>query len=148
MAGVFITTRIRRSGKPRYVVRFRMGGRSAPVQHAGVFDDRDTAELYASRLRHDIAAGRIAEPRREPREDERLVYFGRVGPLVKIGISFRPGSRCSSLGAELLATEQGGRRREEELHRRFHRHHVRAEWFEASPEILEYVRRLIARAAA
>jgi integrase len=57
MATVTITTRNRKGG-PRYVVRYRLGGRAYPIVHAGVFKT-----LKDAKSRRDLVAGEIAHGR-------------------------------------------------------------------------------------
>ena len=57
MPSLTITTRQTSSG-PRYVVRYRLGGRAYPVQHAGSFQT-----LKEARARRDFVAGEIASNR-------------------------------------------------------------------------------------
>src|SRR5829696_1976429 len=54
MASAFITTR---SG-PRYVVRYRLGGRAYPIEHGGSF-----RTLREARARRDFIAGELAASR-------------------------------------------------------------------------------------
>ena len=61
MPSLTITTRRTRSG-PRYVVRYRLGGRAYPVEHAGSF-----RTLREARIRRDLVAGEIAAGR-SPRD--------------------------------------------------------------------------------
>lgn len=57
MATITITTRRTTSG-PRFVVRYRLGGRAYPIVHAGSFKTRKEA-----RVRRDFVAGEIAAGR-------------------------------------------------------------------------------------
>ena len=57
MASVLITTRRTHSG-PRYIVRYRLGGRTYPVTHAGSF-----RTLREARVRRDLVAGELAAGR-------------------------------------------------------------------------------------
>ena len=57
MATVTITTRRRKDG-PRYVVRYRLGGRAYPIVHAGAFK-----ALKDAKRRRDLVAGEIAHGR-------------------------------------------------------------------------------------
>ena len=57
MATVTITTRRRKDG-PRYVVRYRLGGRAYPIVHAGAFKT-----LKDAKARRDLVAGEIAHGR-------------------------------------------------------------------------------------
>lgn len=61
MATVTITTRRTKSGAS-YVVRYRLGGRAYPVEHAGSF-----ATLKEAKLRRDLVAGELAAGR-NPRD--------------------------------------------------------------------------------
>jgi hypothetical protein len=62
--------------------------------------------------------------------------------LVKIGLSFDPDSRLSSLlggspiHLEMLAAVPGARRDEFALHRRYLAHHSHYEWFHSTPEMM------------
>jgi integrase len=55
MPSLTITTRRTRSGDPRYVVRYRLGGRAYPVQHGGSF-----GTLKEAKARRDLIGGLIA----------------------------------------------------------------------------------------
>ncbi len=57
MASLVITTRRTQSG-PRYIVRYRLGGRAYPIVHAGSF-----RTLKEARARRDFVAGEIAAGR-------------------------------------------------------------------------------------
>jgi integrase len=57
MTSLTITTRQTKSG-PRYVVRFRLGGRAYPIQHAGSFKT-----LRDAKMRRDLVAGELAAGR-------------------------------------------------------------------------------------
>lgn len=65
---------------------------------------------------------------------------------VKIGVSHRPRERMASLQTTsseplfLLATVKGKRLEEQMLHKRFAAHRKWGEWFDASPEILEWAK--------
>jgi integrase len=52
-----ITTRLTKSG-PRYVVRYRLGGRSYPIQHAGSFKTLRDAKTRPDFVAGELAAGR------------------------------------------------------------------------------------------
>ena len=75
MATVTITTRHRKDG-PRYVVRYRLGGRAYPIVHAGAFKTFKDAKA-----RRDVVAGEIAL-RRNPAE-----LFAHI-PEVRRVVSF------------------------------------------------------------
>src|SRR5262245_48093785 len=57
MPSLTITTRQRESG-PRYVVRFRLGGRAYPIQHAGSFKTMREAKARRDFVAGELAAGR------------------------------------------------------------------------------------------
>ena len=57
MSSLVITTRRTKSG-PRYVVRYRLGGRTYPIVHAGSFKT-----LKEAKARRDFVAGEIASGR-------------------------------------------------------------------------------------
>ncbi len=58
MASLSITTRITKTGERRYVVRYRLGGRSYPVEHGGTFKTKKDA-----RARRDLIAGELSAGR-------------------------------------------------------------------------------------
>ncbi len=58
MSSLYITTRQTTSGKSRYVVRFRLGGRAYPVQDGGHFKT-----LKEARARRDLIAGELSAGR-------------------------------------------------------------------------------------
>jgi hypothetical protein len=57
VSSLVITTRRTKSG-PRYVVRYRLGGRTYPIVHAGSF-----RTLREARARRDLVGGEIAAGR-------------------------------------------------------------------------------------
>jgi hypothetical protein len=97
----------------------------------------------------------------QDRRDAALVYFVKAGRRIKIGQSLDPELRVKSIrsgsvqmpkgldpsNAKLLATEPGGQRREQELHRQFAHLRVAGEWFNNGPELKIYISELTARAA-
>jgi integrase len=58
MPSLVITTRVTKSGEKRFVVRFRLGGRSYPVQHAGSFRTMREAKARRDLIGGELAAGR------------------------------------------------------------------------------------------
>ena len=58
MASLIIITTRRTKDGPRYVVRYRLGGRAYPIVHAGSF-----RTLKEARARRDLVAGEIAAGR-------------------------------------------------------------------------------------
>lgn len=84
------------------------------------------------------------------------VYFIRCGGYVKIGASRSPDIRLEAIrtiggvrapfmldlsGAELVATEPGGFKREKELHAQFSHLRHTGEWFSYTPELALYISR-------
>jgi integrase len=57
MSSASITTRRRASGT-RYVVRYRLGGRTYPLQHAGAFKTQKEAKVRLGLVSGELAAGR------------------------------------------------------------------------------------------
>lgn len=57
MASALVTTRQTKSG-PRYVARYRLGGRAYPLVHGGAF-----RTLKEARARRDLIAGELASGR-------------------------------------------------------------------------------------
>lgn len=83
-----------------------------------------------------------------------IVYFIQQmtgARKVKIGTTTNLTSRFARIKTsspeklKVQHTEPGGTEREDELHRRFAKHHYRREWFNPDPEILAYIRRPDAR---
>src|SRR4051812_24821820 len=58
MASAFVTTRKTKGGGRRFVVRFRLGGKSYPIQHGGSFPT-----MKEARIRRDLVAGELAAGR-------------------------------------------------------------------------------------
>jgi hypothetical protein len=99
----------------------------------------------------------------EHRRKEQTVYFIRCQQFVKIGISKNPAARLLQIRrgggshfprlldvetSELVTTEVGGRKREQELHAQFaHLRHT-GEWFTEAPELTEYIESLSERKVA
>jgi hypothetical protein len=57
LSSLVITTRQTASG-PRYVVRYRLGGRVYPIQHAGSFRTVKEAKVRREFVAGELAAGR------------------------------------------------------------------------------------------
>lgn len=78
-----------------------------------------------------------------------FVYFiQRADGLVKIGFSCSPSLRLSQLKTQhgcdmtLLATTQGARLREKELHETFTHDRIVGEWFEPSDQLMKFIKAL------
>lgn len=109
MASVYIRAREVSDGSKRWDVRYRIGGRAAPLKHGGSFRREAEASARADAIRHLMAAGldpssittsHASAPTKSPRkklEDATYVYVmtSRVG--VKVGISSSPATRRRDL---------------------------------------------------
>jgi hypothetical protein len=141
MASVYIARYVHKTGI-RWVVRYRLGGRTTPVVHAGSFRSLDAAEEHRDFIRLRIAAGQIVGLYSAPKTKRpQLVYFARLGNLIKIGVSVDPRQRTRSLNAELLHVEKGGRSRERELHELFQARRQDGEWFTYGGSLKHYLDR-------
>jgi hypothetical protein len=82
-----------------------------------------------------------------------MIYFIQdlENKRIKIGESDDPTMRIKQImtsssskkGCKILAVLPGGVKRESEMHKRFSQYHSRGEWYEASDEIISYIRGLI-----
>ena len=130
MADAHIRSRVLRKGELRFDVRYRTGRHDKRQHHAGTFTTLPEAQRALEHVRLRLAGGRLPETKPVVlRASQELVYFARLGDLVKIGVSVDPESRARSLNVELVLVLPGGRSRERQLQRRFSTHHVRGEWF-------------------
>ena len=105
MASLTITTRKTRSG-PRYVVRYRLGGRAYPIEHGGSFRTRRAATERKNLIGGEIAAGRnprdlleaIANPSEQPARRTFRQWADAYGTSrVDIGEATRKAMRSSLL---------------------------------------------------
>jgi len=145
MSSAYITSRLTKSG-PRFIVRYRLGGRDTPLVYAGVFKSREEAETLRAEVAECLAARKRLPPRPDPplrmkRGQPLSVYFGQIGPLVKVGVSVNHQKRASALGVRLLHVEPGGRQRERRLHRLFADSHVSGEWFYLKGQLRRYLKK-------
>lgn len=118
-----------------------------PLAYRGPLVRRKSPEEQAEAERVEVERVRAAQARAEEerqRAARRWVYFvqrGDDGP-VKIGITKDIKSRMSSLQTghaeqlRLLASFEGARRDERELHDRLSAHRISGEWFHPAPEVL------------
>lgn len=82
----------------------------------------------------------LARPREQQSHEGYVVYFARVGNLVKIGTTGNVWHRMAQLGhPELLGVVPGAYTVEREHHRRFADDHVHGEVFHASDQLLAYI---------
>lgn len=72
-----------------------------------------------------------------------VVYYVRLGQLVKIGTTTRIVHRCESLGVQgVLAVEAGDSVKEHGRHREFAHLRKTGEWFELSPDLADHIARV------
>lgn len=77
--------------------------------------------------------------------DGSSVYFASAGSRIKIGWSKQVGTRIAQLQTgnpdpiKLLGTVPGGRAKEGQIQRQFAHARVHGEWFEATPDLLEFI---------
>lgn len=77
---------------------------------------------------------------RPPSDVDNVVYFARVGNLVKIGTTGNVWQRMAALGhPQLLGVIDGGYKVEKQHHRRFADEHVTGEIFQATDRLLSYI---------
>lgn len=114
--------------------------RPAKVPHCPALDPEANRET----LRREMAEAFLA------RMQHAVVYFVRIGDLVKIGKSLDLRNRIVSFSypyLELLATEPGYTEREHQLHDQFADLRVSGEWFRYEAPLRDYVESLQARCA-
>lgn len=97
--------------------------------------------------------GQFPPPQPRPfKQPERtaVVYYIRFGDRIKIGTTMDIGTRLQALPhEELLLTEPGSYELEGKRHRQFNRHLIAGrEWFEAAPELLDFIATRRAQLAA
>ena len=61
MASVHVVKRQTNSGKARYLVRYRLGGREAQLLHGGTFERREYADQRAAAIRTTLANGEVPD---------------------------------------------------------------------------------------
>jgi hypothetical protein len=77
-----------------------------------------------------------------------IVYYMRLGALVKIGFTTNLTLRVAAIGAEeVLATEPGGREREHRRHRQFAALRVHGEWFHLAAPLTHHINALARQGA-
>jgi hypothetical protein len=79
MPSLTITTRRTKSG-PRYVVRYRLGGRAYPVEHGGSFKTLREAKARRDLIGGELAAGRNPALALRAMVESPPVRTLRVGP--------------------------------------------------------------------
>lgn len=95
-----------------------------------------------------FGAGEPIEPQPVELRTERtgLVYYMRMGSLVKIGTSTNLAARCRSLNPEeVLTVESGGYPLEQRRHGEFSALRVHGEWFRLEDPLVPYIQLLQAR---
>lgn len=141
MGRACVIKRMTKTAGPRWMVRYRLGGRGARLVTWGTYRDPQTAQEVCDEVNLAISGGRL-RPRSSRDLRQEFVYFARLGALLKIGVSVEPKERCRSLNAELLAFQSGGRDLERRLHERFSHLRETGEWFRFGPDLGEYVEEL------
>jgi hypothetical protein len=109
-------------------------------QNAEEAGARSRLEVSSAANRETIRLEAIEASR--SRADRGVVYFIRIGDLVKIGKTLDLKKRLTSFsypGIELLATEPGYTEREGALHRRFKEYRRAGEWFSYGPNLRAHV---------
>jgi hypothetical protein len=91
-----------------------------------------------------IEAGKVPEEPipiyTSPDRHEPVVYYMRLGDLVKIGWSTNINWRARSLTVQgIMAIEPGGRELEQRRHNQFAAFHHHGEWFRLEPELGEWI---------
>jgi hypothetical protein len=106
--------------------------------------ERRVAELHAMRGVPEERCGKRTKTGAPP-----MVYFiGADDGPVKIGMSCDPKARCAAMqigmpgDMRILAITPGNRRMEKAYHERFGFAHLRGEWFDRHPLILDEIERL------
>ena len=95
MASVHVITRRTKAGAPRYLVRFRLGGRDTRLSHGGSFPTRRAAEQRARWIGGELAAGRVPDldmAARSARRETTLAEWGRRFVASRIDAAGRPGA--------------------------------------------------------
>lgn len=88
---------------------------------------------------------RFRPPRAVTKEQPGNLYFIRFGQRIKVGYSENPAARLRELPhEEVLGIVTGTRADEQAWHRLLADYHVTGEWFEAEPEVLEAIARVLA----
>jgi len=78
----------------------------------------------------------------DPRRHEPIVYYMKMGDLVKIGTSINIAGRMDALHPErLLAVEMGGYQIEGERHRQFAADRNHGEWFRVTDQLVAHMSR-------
>jgi hypothetical protein len=93
-------------------------------------------------VQHAAERHRAAERVGADQERDGVIYFIRIGDLIKIGKTLNLRERLAAYSypdLELLATEPGYTVREALLHVQFASNRHRGEWFHAVPELLTHI---------
>lgn len=104
----------------------------AAIKRAQEIIEGERAEAITARiaLREELA---------ERKKNNPVVYYVRIGDLIKIGTTIKLSQRMYDLmGDEVLATEPGGRELEQSRHRQFAHLRVRGERFRSDQELLDH----------
>jgi hypothetical protein len=141
MATCYIRQRDTGAGR-RFDVKYRVGGRYTPVEHAGTFRTKEEAEIRRAVIARHLAAG--IQPRIGQDTGTTWVYFiqsGDNGPI-KIGVAGDVGRRLRSMQTgnpetlRLLGKWWATVEDERTLHRQFAYAHLHGEWFKPVDELV------------
>lgn len=158
---VSITTKLGVSsitGMPRYVICIKsaQGHRNYYFRYREAryrlpkINTREFAAAYSARLVEHGLLREAQQPARPRTLRKSHVYFiqNTETGAIKIGIANWPEGRLAEMQvgnhAELclLASFLGGRNEERALHERFIAHHIRGEWFQSHPDLMDEIRRV------
>lgn len=118
---------------------FWTGRSGIAIGGLGLCDSHDEQMTALVRHRKQVLKLSNSQP------DASTVYFlhcTRLGPymdLIKIGTTDKPAQRRHQIGGRLLLLEDGGRRREGQLHAKFWHLWVVGEWYRPGVDLLGYI---------
>jgi len=108
----------------------------------------DTRVRAFSTIVRDLPEYRAFEQAKREWLDAHIVYFaqfGGPGGLIKIGYTGDLDKRILALGksaplpVEAMGWMEGGHGREQRLHRKFHTSRFNGEWFQATPQLVDFI---------
>lgn len=103
------------------------------------------AELEANRVRQEVIQREVMNHVKVDRSGshEPIVYYMRLGDLVKIGTSTNLRSRRNTINPqEVMAVEKGGRDHEQGRHQEFKELRVHGEWFRLEEPLVSHIAKL------
>lgn len=129
--------------KPTALVRLRDAVKM--MRFADVSPTPDTFVKMVDWYLADLPVGTRPRPAASTPAGDELIYYLRIGTLIKIGYTANLAQRLSAYPPHriLLATENGGRVAEKLRHQQFERHLAYgAEWFHPTAELIEHINAL------